>query len=342
MKKKVPINIYDVAKESGVSISTVSRALNNNPRISERTTRRVKMAADKLGFKKNVLASGLMTNKTGTIGVIVPQVNQEFFAQAINSIESTAFNLGYKVMICQSNDSLEREKDGIDTFVSARVEGIIISLSLETTDASHLRNAMEIGIPIVFFDRVYHEIKEATKIMVDNFSGAYQATSYLISKGHRRIAHIGGAMTSKVFRDRFEGYKKALIDHQIGLDHRLIRETRLTKQDCWRVLGDILESGNPPTAALCANNLTAITTIFYAQSIGLNVPDDLAVIGFSVDPFSALMKPSLTAVQQPIQEMGKMAIESLVNELKCQTGQKTTVYEEIILDTKLVLRESSG
>ena len=178
--------------------------------------------------------------------------------------------------------------------------------------------------------------------MVDNFSGAYNAICYLINNSHRRIAHIGGSMTSKVFRERFEGYKKALIDHHIDPDHRLIRETRLTKEDCCLVLKDILACKNPPNAALCANNLTAITTIFYAQSVGLHIPDDLAVIGFSVDPFSMLMKPSLTAVQQPVQEMGKMAIESLVDELECHARQRTAVYQEIILATKLVLRESSG
>ncbi|MDN5203423.1 LacI family DNA-binding transcriptional regulator [Fulvivirgaceae bacterium BMA10] len=341
MKRKTQVNIYDVAKELGVSISTVSRALNDNPKISEKTKKRVKKAADKLGFKKNILASGLMTNKTKIIGVIVPYINREFFAQAINSIEMTAFDLGYKVMICQSADSLERERINIDTLISSRVDGIIMSLSLETNDWSHLQRAIDMGIPIVFFDRVCYDIEHSTKIMVDNFSAAYRATSHLIEKGHKRIGHIGGFMKIKIFQERFNGYKKALNDNNIPLDETIVKETHLTKDDCNKAVKDILDLENPPSAVFCANNLTAITAIFYAQSIGMNVPGDLAVIGFSVDPFATLMKPSLTAVEQPSKEMGKLATERLVEELNGLAEEKATIYGKIILDTKLVVRESS-
>lgn len=339
-KKK--INIYDVAKELGVSISTVSRALNNNPKISADTTKKVKQMAEKLGFQKNALASGLMTNKTKTIGVIVPQINREFFAQTVRSIEDTAFEMGFSVMICQSHDSYVKEKANINTLMSSRVDGVIVSLALETTDLKHFEKAIDADIPVVFFDRVGLELPNTTKILVDNFSSAHKATSHLIQQGYKHIGYIGGPQMRQIFEERLEGYKQALTDHNLPIDDSIIEKTDLTQQDCYRAAKSILHAINPPDAILCANHLTSVNTIFYAMSIKKMIPEDVAVVGFSENPIAELMIPSLTAIRQPCYEMGKLAMQKLVEEIDFDHKSDEFIHSTIVLDTKLDIRASSN
>ncbi len=338
-KKK--INIYDVANELGVSISTVSRALNDNPKISANTIKRVKKMAEKLGFQKNALASGLMTNKTKTIGIIVPQINREFFAQSIRSIEDTAFDLGYSVMICQSHESYEKEKACVNTLMSSHVDGIIVSLAMETKNFDHFQNAIDSDTPVVFFDRTGFEIPNSTKIVVDNFKSAYTATHHLIQQGYKRIGHLGGPTSRKVFEERLEGYKKALKDHNLLIDETIIEKTDLTQEDCFRAAKKVLHATNPPDAILCANHLTSVNTIFYAISVNKSIPNDVAVVGFSENPIAEVMIPSLTAVTQPTAEMGKIATQKLIEEINFDHEKDTFVHSTIVLDTTLQIRKSS-
>lgn len=338
---KRKINIYDVANKLGVSISTVSRALNDNPKISPATTKKVKRMAEKLGFQKNPLASGLMTNKTKTIGVLVPQINKEFVAQAVRSIEDTAFDMGYSVMICQSHESYSREQESINTLLSSRVDGIIVSLALETKNLEHFHNAIDSDTPVVFFDRVPSDLPNTTKIIVDNFESAYKATNHLIDQGFKRIGHIGGPQSRKVFEDRFEGYKKALADNKIALDDTITEGTDLSQEDCFRAAKKILHATNPPDAIVCANHLASVNTIFYALSINKSIPQDVAVVGFSENPIAEIMIPSLTAVRQPCAEMGKIATQKLIEEINFDHKNDQYVHSTIVLDTKLEIRGSS-
>lgn len=338
-KKK--ITIYDVANALNVSISTVSRALNESPRINPNTIKRVKKMSEKMGFQKNALASGLMTNSTKTLGVIVPHINSDFFAQVVRSIEDTAFSKGYTVLICQSHDSFEKEKVNINTLISSRVDGILVSLSLETTEYEHFQKAIDADIPIVFFDRAFLPFDNTTKIIVDNFSSAYKATEHLINKGYKRIGHIGGLLKRKQFESRLNGYKQALLDNNLVVDEEIIEQADLTQKDCYRAAQKTLNAKNPPDAILCANHLTSINTIFYAMSLKKAVPKDIAVLGFSESPIAELIVPSLTAIRQPCADMGRIATQKLIEEIEFDHTNEKYVHSTITLDTQLDIRNST-
>lgn len=340
-KSKKKITIYDVADALSVSISTVSRALNDSPRISSKTIKRVKKMAEQMGFKKNTLASGLMTNSTKTIGVIVPRISSDFFAQVVHSIDDTAVKKGYSVVICQSHDSVEKEKANIDTLISSRVDGILVSLSLETSNYEHFQKAIDADIPVVFFDRVSTSINNTTKIMVDNFSSAYKATEHLIHQGYKHIGHIGGPLKRKQFEKRLNGYKQALLDNNLPVDDDIIEQADLTQKDCYRAAQKTLSAKNPPDAILCANHLTSLNTIFYAMSLNKAVPKDVAVLGFSESPIAELIIPSLTAIRQPCADMGRIATQKLVEEIEFDHENEQYIHSTIVLDTQLDIRNST-
>ncbi len=338
-KKK--ITIYDVANALGVSISTVSRALNDSPRISSSTIKKVKKMSEELGFRKNTLAAGLMTNSTKTLGLIVPHINSDFFAQVVRSIEDTAFKKGYCVIICQSHDSMDKEKINIDTLISSHVDGILVSLSLETINYDHFQKAIDADISIVFFDRVSTTFNNSTKIIVDNFSSAYMATQHLIDIGYKHIGHIGGPLNRNQFEKRLSGYKQALLDNNLPIDDEIIEQTNLTQQDCYRAAQKTLNAKNPPDAILCDNHLTSINTIFYAMSLNKAIPKDIAVLGFSESPIAELIIPSLTAIRQPCAEMGRIATQKLIEEIEFDHDSEEYIHSTIVLDTQLDIRSST-
>ncbi len=341
MKKKTNINIYDVAEAAEVSISTVSRALNDDKRISEATKEKVRKTAERLGFRKNALASGLSTNQTKVIGVMVSHLNREFLASTVRSIEEAAFKLGYSVIICQTNNSIEREKAYIDTLISSRVAGILVTLSLETDTFDHFFKAMDNGIPVVLFDRVSDEIKNSTKIVIDDFQSAYEATKHLINQGYRKIAYVSGPVKQLLYKNRLAGYRQALLD--FGLPEKkewIVYTQELTYEEGADAAAYLLSLPIPPDAIFTANNLTAISTISYALEKDIEVPEALGVLGFSEEPFSALMRPSVTSVRQPSIDMGRLAVEKLIEEIQAK-GKKDFIYQKIILDTKLIVRDST-
>jgi len=342
MKKKNRVNIYDVAEVAGVSISTVSRALNDDARISEKTKVKVRAAAEKLGFQKNALASSLSTNQTKVIGVIVPQLNREFLASLVRSIEETAFGMGYSVIICQTNNSFEREQTYLRTLLSTRVAGIIATLSLETETYDHFRKIKEEGIAVVLVDRVTNQLEATTKIVVDDFQAAYNATQHLIEQGYKKIAYVSGPSKQLLYRNRLRGFQQAIEDAGLSTNPDWIQYSDdLSYEEGLRVAKILLHLTNPPDAIFTANNLSAISTIAYAQEIGLEVPAQLGVIGFSEEPFSAFMRPSVSSVRQPSRDMGRLAVQKLIEEINFEDKDEY-IHQKIMLDTELVARESTS
>ena len=334
------VSIHDIANHLGISSSTVSRALNDNARISEKTKKEVRRVAKAMGFEKNHLATGLITNQSFTLGVVVPAVNRNFFASAINGIEKIASENGYTVLICQSHDLYDREVELIDTLIANRVDGIIASLAINTEQFDHFRKAKDAGIPLVFFDRVCHEIANTFKIVVKDYEGAYLGTRHLAEQGFQRIAHIGGYQSQKIFRDRLAGYKQALKDFNLPYTDKLVRYCQLTTEDGTRIAEELLELKPRPDALFCANNLTAISAMAYALNHNISVPKEMGIVGFSEETVSSLLKPAVTAVRQPSQEMGTLAAQKLLEEINREQGQHLD-FTEIALSTELIVRESS-
>jgi len=330
--------IHDIAKKLNLSASTVSRALKDNPVISESTRILVKRIADEMGYRPNILAANFRTKRTNTIGVIVPLINRHFFSSVISGIEEVAYNRGFAVTISQSNDKLEKECKIAHTFFSNRVDGIIISIGMETNSFDHLKLFTEKNIPIVFFDRVVDEI-ETHKIVVDDYGGGYRVTKHLISQGTKTIAHIGGPLLLKIYENRQKGYCDALKDAGLLIDESLIVNNSLTREEGTLAIEKLMQNKVKPDAIFCANDTTALSVIIYLQKNKIKVPEDIAVIGFSNEPFSEVVTPSISTVKQPGFLMGQKAAQLIIHQIL--HDNENPVYKTIVMPTELIIRDSS-
>lgn len=294
--------------------------------------------AKKLGYQPNALASNLRTSCTNTIGVIIPRISRYFFSSAISGIEELARTKGYNVIICQSNDLEERESACVQTLFASRVDGVIASIAINTENYEHYKTFTNRNIPLVFFDRVCDEL-ETSQVVVDDFKGGFLAAEHLISKGCKKIAHISGPQHLNIYINRLQGYLKALRKHGIQIDENLISESLLTREDGKACAKKLLDSPHRPDAIFAANDTTALSIILYAKEIGIRVPEDLAVVGFSNEPFSEFVSPSITTIEQSGFDVGTKATELLTNIIanKSQNHQET-----IVLPVKLIERESSN
>lgn len=338
MRNHPEITIHHLANVLKISASTVSRALNGNSRISEKTRQIVQQKAAELGYRPNVLAANLRSKKTNTIGVVVPRIDRYFFSSAISGIEDYAWTKGFNVIITQSNDLLVKEINCVKTLYNNRVDGIIISISMQTNEDKHLKLFSENNIPILFFDRFCPTI-ESDRIVVDDFESGYKITCQLIERGCKRIAHIAGPEILNIYRDRKDGYLKALKLGGIPLLEGYLEITSLTKEEGKQAFARLMSLPNPPDGVFCGNDTTALSALEYCQKNGLNVPDDVALVGFSDEPFSAVVTPSLSTVKQPGYQMGVQAAQKII--YRIENSQSIIPFEQIVLPTQLIIRESS-
>lgn len=335
--KKGQATIRDIALKLNISISTVSRALRDQPEINIRTKTAVLEMAKKLNYEPNVVAQNLRTNKTNTIGVVVPDLVTHFFSSNISGIQEAASKLGYNVMICQSNESYENEVKNINILAASRVDGLLVSLSQETNTYDHLQKIYDKDIPLVLFDRVWDDLN-VSKVIVDDEEGAFQATEHLIFQGRKNIAFISGPKELSISRNRLQGYLRALRAHNMQPREDLICYSNLQKESIVEQTQYLLNLESPPDAIFTINDLAAINAMIYIKSTGRKIPEDIALVGFSNAPVSALVEPSITTVDQPAHEMGKIAARHLLDQIK---NPDTFEPKSIILKTKLIIRNSS-
>jgi LacI family transcriptional regulator len=333
------ITIHDISKALNIDSSTVSRALNDSVRVSLKTREKIQKKASELGYQRNSLASNLRTNRTNTIGVIIPRIARHFFATVISGIEETAYDNGYNVVICQSLESIEREQRIMDSLASNRVDGILISTSMETTNYQHIKSYIDNSNPVVFIDRPCKEFSNCSSISIDNFKASYDATSLLIKNGRKHIAHFSGPQNIGLYRDRKEGYIQALKDNNIGIRVEYIFESILSDED-GVICAKKLLNYKDIDGLYSANDTAAISAIKYLKQNGIDIPNKIAVIGFNNDPISEVIEPSLTTINQPGIEMGKIATGILINQIKNKL--ETLKDESQILIPELIIRDSSG
>ncbi|MCK3685442.1 LacI family DNA-binding transcriptional regulator [Maribellus sp. YY47] len=338
MSNQPETTIHDIARALKISASTVSRALNDNPIISQATRNKIKKAAEEMGYRPNVVAANFRTKRTNTIGVIVPLINRHFFSSVISGIEEIAYEAGFAVTISQSKDTFEKESKIAHTLFSNRVDGLILSIAMGTQSYDHLKLFSKRQIPLVFFDRVVDEI-DAHKIVADDFGGGYKATRHLIEQGRKRIAMIGGPQNLKIYQYRQAGYLKALEEAGLQADESLILHNSLTREDGTQAIRKLMDAANIPDAVFCANDTTALSAIIYLQEKGINVPQDIAIVGFSNEPFSEVVTPSISTVKQPGFEMGKKAAVLLIRQINQKEAPEN--FETITMPTELIIRNSS-
>jgi len=331
------ITIKDIAKELGISPSTVSRALKNHPDISSATKRAVNDLAKQYKYKPNEVALSLRNSKSNIIGVIVPEVVHDFFSSIISGIDDLAYANDYNVMIAQTNEDYEREVHSTLGMLSSRVAGLLVSISKNTKDFEHLVNMESNGIPVVFFDRVCSDI-ETDKVVVDDFEGAYKAVEHLIKTGCRKIVHYAAGQHLLIGRNRQNGYLHALYKNGIPADDNLIFKCE-DYNEAMHLTEKLIRSGRIPDAIFAVNDMTAIGAMVAIKSMGLKVPDDISIVGFTNGLISTITDPPLTTVEQHGYEMGQIAVRLLLNRLS--KNEDDYIPEIRVLKTDLILRGST-
>lgn len=333
---KGQITIKDIARELGISPSTVSKALKGHRDISSSTKQSVRDLAEKWNYKPDQIALSLKSGLSKTIGVIVPEIVHYFFSTVISGIEDLAYDSGYTVMFCQSSELYDREVKAVETLLSSRVDGILVSVTKVTENFDHFRRIKDNGIPLVFFDRICDDI-DTDKVIVDDEIGAYEAVKHLINIGCKNIIHLSGPPTLNIGKNRKDGYLRALRENNLPLnENNIIRCDSM--EDATLVVPGLLKRITRPDGFFAVNDLTAAATMKIIMNMGYNVPDDIAVIGFTSGMISDITNPTLTSVEQHGYLVGKEAVRLLIDRL----GKGLDLpFQTKIIKTELVIKGST-
>ncbi|CAM3423122.1 LacI family DNA-binding transcriptional regulator [Aquirufa ecclesiirivi] len=332
------VTIKDIAKQLNVSVATVSRALRDLPDIHPDTKKLVLDLAKEWDYQPNLLATSLVKSKTKTLGLIVPDLGYYFFSTVIKHIEEAAIKAGYSLLITQTQESYERELTNIQNLSRGQVDGIIISLSRETSNFEHLTRLQRRGIPLVFFDRNCEEI-EASKVMVDNEQSAYEAVKHLIENGCKRIAFLAGPKNVSVSNQRRLGYIHALEEAGLSVDPSLILHSDYYQDTARSQTHLLMQSDNRPDGILVVSDRLAIGVLTALKELKISVPKDVKIVSFNNEPICQVISPTITSVSQPLDEIGRISVELLLAQIEHKTGESIPRIE--VLKTNLVVRESS-
>lgn len=335
------ITIKDIAKSLQLSHSTVSRALKDSYQISMETKKRVMDYARENNYRPNLSAQNLKGKKSRTIGVVAPTISNSFFGEVISGIELVAYEKNFTLLITQSLESYERELSNTKQLAWHSADGLLISISSETTHFDHLRNIQLKGQPIVFFDRICTEIDTHT-VTVDNTTGVYNAVKHLLEAGYKNIAHMTSSADLSITKERLNGYLMALEEFNIPIDKNFIKYCEhggMIKEEIDECLEQLFQSRSKPDAIFTASDRITVGTLSYLNKKGIRIPDETGIAGFSNFSSPELFTPPLTTIKQPAFEMGKKAAELLINLIESKRQPKT--FEHIILPTELIIRKSS-
>ena len=329
------ITIKDIARELGISVSTVSRALQNHPDISEQTKELVRNCAKRLNYKPNIMASNLRTSKNTTIGVILPELRHHFFASILDGIEQSANEAGYNIIICQTGENVEKEIQSIQTLTASRVAGILAGISKQTHSLLHLLEVINADIPLVLYDRPCPSLP-CDQVVSDDYTGAFKAVEYLIQTGCQRIMFFSSPMQLEVAHRRYQGWRDALQRYHLPADESMI-VTCDSRAQAIIETPKIMKGNNRPDAIFCVNDDCASGVLYAAQILGINIPQELAICGFSDAPLCRNTSPMLTTVEQHGVEIGRRAMQRLLKRLD---GDER-IAQSYMIPTDLIVRETT-
>ncbi|MFA5555161.1 MAG: LacI family DNA-binding transcriptional regulator [Phycisphaerae bacterium] len=336
--KKRSIRIKDIARVLNISTSTVSRALRDTHDVNPYTRKQVLEVASRLGYKANIHAAALASGNTKNIVVVIPFITNYYFSSVISGIQETAYNNGYNIVLMLTNDSSEREKHLMENISISNWDGLLASIAADTSDCDYFKHLIVQGMPIVFFDRVPDKIN-SSKVLQDDYSGAFIATDHLISKGYRRIAHFAGNEHLLITQNRVNGYKAALKKHKISFKPEWIFYSGFSQEsgedDMEKVFK--LPDRDRPNAIFAVNDRRAVGAIVAIKRKGLTVGKDIGVIGFTNDPISTIIEPSLSTIEEPAFEIGKQSCDLLIKHIKNSNFSP----KEIVLSGSLIERDST-
>lgn len=340
MGEIVPITMKDIARALNVSVATVSRALKNSPRISKQQCERIQAYAEEHNFAPNLIAESLRNSKVRPmkiIGVIVPELTHFYFSSVLAGIEEAAERQGYRIMVGHSKEQHQREVNICKAFFESKVCGIIVSQAKDTTQYAHFQHLIDRGVPLVFYDRVCTGVN-ASRVVVDDYAGAYAAVSHLVETGCRRVAYFNSSMKLEISKNRYNGYCDALLKHGIKVDPSLVFQCD-NRPHAERITPDVLARNDRPDAFFAVNDDTAIGILYSAKRQGLRVPEDVSVCGFTNGQRAMACDPALTTVDQHGFKVGEAAAEILIRHVEGQIEKGKT--ERRVVRTRLVVRDST-
>ncbi|QEC52597.1 LacI family transcriptional regulator [Anseongella ginsenosidimutans] len=335
---KLESTIVDIARELRISPATVSRALNDHPKISHRTKERVREKALEMGYRRNKLASGLRNNRTYTIGMIVPRISMFFHAEVITIVQNLLHRQGYNLIICQSNDSRELEVDLASALYSSRVDGVLVASTLYTTDYSHFDVFVQKGIPLVFYDRVPVDFYPAQMVKGDEYRGGYLAGEHLAEAGCKNIAAIFGLLGCCLYKGRYAGFKAALKAHKLALKKDQVFFHELTHENALATLDKLFSSKPYPDGLFTANDTSALAVLEFARENKIRIPGDLKLIGYSNDPRAASVTPAITTVDQFPGEVARQLVAALNKLLDNRSKKIMEKPEALVTPVALIKR----
>ncbi|MFT4094519.1 MAG: LacI family DNA-binding transcriptional regulator [Niabella sp.] len=332
------VTIIDIAKKLGVSKSTVSRALTNNPNINSATKEAILKVAAELNYQPNMLALGLIKNQTNILGVIIPDIEKPFFASIVSGIQHAVAKYGYRIIIAQSDESPKTEEDNLKALMLIRVDGFIVCHTRDTKDFEHIKLLHSKGYPLVSFARICPELP-VPKVVEDDFNGLYTTTEHLIEQGKKRIALLAGPRNLLASKLRVNGYRVALQQYNIPYDKALVAHTKFSHEQIATALENWLNLKNPPDGICTVYDAGAVKLIEILKQKGIKIPDEIAVTGFGNDPAANLIDPGLTTYAQRPYEIGTIAGKKIIELLNKKNIADAS--EMIICKGELIKRDSS-
>lgn len=338
MENKKKSTIKDIAAVLGLTPSAVSKALNDHPRISDKTKMAVKEAAIQLDYQPNYLSSALRKGKSNLVGVIIPRVNSHFFSSVVENIEKVLNLNGYNIIMTQSNELYAKECQEIDTLLKIQVDGIIASMANETTDLEYYQKIKSKGTELVLFDRGEEELN-VDYVGIDDYKSSHLVIDHLVSQNCKRIAHIAGFKHIRIYKERIRGYKDALEKSGLAVQENWIIESNLRLDDGRRIMQQLLDSPERPDAVYVAGDIAALGALQVLLENKIKIPEEMALIGFSDEPFTSLTQPSISTVNQHSDQIGKLAAEAFLERIN---NPKKKTINRIILEPELIIRQSSN
>lgn len=337
MEGKASLTMRDIAKEFGISVATVSRALKDSPRISAERRAAIQQYAREHNFAPNVIAESLRHSRVKpikVIGVIIPEFTHFYFSSVLSGIEQEASARGYRIMVAQSDECYEREVKICQSFFENKVCGVIVSQAKDTQKYDHFQRLIDAGVPLVFYDRICTGVN-ASRVVVDDYMGAFNAVTHLIETGCHRIAFYGSSMTLEISKNRYNGYRDALLKHGVLPDDSLIRFCD-NRADAEAITPEILQMENRPDGFFAVNDDTAIGILYTAKRMGLRVPDDVSICGFTNGQRAVACDPMLTTVEQRGIMVGEEAANILIGQVEETIPREKMVRR--IVRTRLIIR----
>jgi LacI family transcriptional regulator, galactose operon repressor len=324
------ITIHDIARSLKISPSTVSRALNDNPRISESTRQKVKVFAQENDYTPNILASSLRKGRSLKVGIVVPRINRHFFSNVIGEVEEILNETGYNLIICQTLEDYKKEIHNIKTLVNLHVDAIFISLSTGTKNLDHIKELQKSGIHLVMFDRV-DESLGIDLVKLDDFMGSFNTVQHLINQGCRNIVHFGGPTHILSYHERQKGYSEALEKNNIQTSLNKINSDTLTKEKGYHAMINLIETNKIPDAIFSASDYSALGAVLACRERNIEIPKDICIAGFANEPFTEFIRPGLTSTDQKPELMGKKVAELFLNKGSNKDQIKSIIKPELII-----------